>query len=142
MKYLVLIFSILFINFAALADTIPERILNAAGCTKYFLCNAQTAIGPCTTSPASGDEIVLNTAGRSSITMYGLQSVGNYSCDVFSNDKGFDDALGIGHRINDKSITPIRPVLTLQGPLFAVWIECSLISTSATVTALLCPSGD
>lgn len=142
MKHLLLIFSLLLFSFSALADTIPERILNAAGCTKFFLCNAQTATGPCTVNPASGDEIVLNSAGRSSITFYGLQSVGNYSCDVFSNDKGFDEALGIGHKINDKSITPIRPILTLQGPLFAIWVECSTITTSATVTALLCPSNN
>lgn len=142
MKYLLATIAALLLTSPAYADRVPNRVKSISGCTLYLMCDAQTATGPCTTSPASGEKIVLNAAGRSKTTFYGLQSIGAHSCDVFTNDKGYDLSAGAGQKINNMSIDESFPVLTLEGPLFAVWVECTSITTSATITALSCTGTD
>ncbi len=109
-------------------------------CRSYTMCAAQTATGDCTALPASGDERVVRTFGHSQMTLYGMQSVGAYVCDVMSNDQGHDAASGVGFQVNTASLTDVSPILSINGMFDYIWITCPTIGTSATVTMLLCQS--
>lgn len=138
MKYLIPILLTLFFSVNTLADTAAPIVENVNGCVQHILCDTETVTGVCT-HPVTGDEVVLIGAGRSNITFYGLQSIGNYNCDIISSDRGHDDSGGVGHTVNSASITQVAPVLTIEGPLYAFWISCGTIATSVTVTSLICP---
>lgn len=108
-------------------------------CRSYTMCDAQTATGDCTASPASGDERVVKTLGFSTMTFYSMQSVGSpYACNVISNDQGHDAASGVGFQINTASLTNAAPILSITGMFEYIWLTCPTIATSVTVKMLLC----
>lgn len=142
MRNLITFLITIFICGIASADIDPLWLKTVNGCTDYTFCGAQTAIGTCTVLPASGDERVLDTIGRSTITFYSTSSAGAHTCNIESNDVGHDAASGVGFQINATALTEATPVLTLSGPLMYIWIECSAITTSVTVTARHCAANN
>lgn len=140
MRYLIVSLSAVFLLATpASGDAGPAPTKVGGGvCTSYLMCAAQTATGDCTVLPASGDELVLEMDGRSSMTFYSIQSVGAHICDIMSNDEGHDDASGVGFKVNTASLTDSAPVLSINGLFRFIWVTCPTIGTSATVTALVC----
>lgn len=137
MKYFLLL---MLIAGVAGADTSPPQESLSYGCVKYTMCNAQTATDECTVLPASGDELVVRVATNSNLTFYSTASTAStYSCDVISNDQGFDASAptGNGFQINTASITPAAPILSFSGLFDFMWIDCSAINGDGNVTITL-----
>ena len=136
----------LFLSFMcvhAWGDTDPTRIVTEGTCQKLTMCAAQTATGVCTVLPASGDERVLRPFGRwSRFTFFGNESVDTpWSCDVFGNNTGYDLESGDGVQLNTASITNANESITVyNGDFGFIWINCSVIETSVTMTVNACPS--
>ncbi len=135
---------IAFYSASANADADPPRasdtISSVNGCLKHEICSAQTATGDCTVLPASGDERVLRVLGYSRFALYGLQSVGDYVCDVMSNDEGHDAAVGVGQKINVTSLTETTDLIQFEGTYDYIWVTCPTIATSVTVNIVSCPA--
>lgn len=137
-KFTLLFVALSFIHAPAWGDTDPTVVDTRSGCKKYLMCDAQTTTGVCTKLPSSGEERILRTFSFSNLTFYSLQSVGAHTCNIFSNDQGYDAASGVGKQINVTSLNATDSMLSFQGSFDYVWVECPTIGTSATVTLLLC----
>ena len=124
---------------SAWGDVAPEVVENyGSEGVMYKMCDAQTAAAVCT---KDGDQIVLNAAGFSSLTFYGMQSTDvAYSCDIYSRDQSHDTAVEAnGFKINVTSLSETQEVITLSGPFSRVWIKCTSLTgggNSVTITAL------
>lgn len=134
---------VLLLPWVAIADTQPATYPRAYGCKKLVLCDALPAasVGVCTGS--NGDEIVANLTGLAAdVTFDSQQSTGTRVCDIYSNDTGYDASGGVGHKINETSLTAATPKISLgPGSFEYVWISCPSIeaANTATVTAIACP---
>jgi len=107
------------------------------------MCNAQTLVGDCTVLPASGDEIVLPVfAAGSSLTFFGNQSVGTpYNCNVHGNNTGHDAEAGDFIKLTTTPLSDTQESITLADGMFGhVWLNCSTITTSVTITVNVCPA--
>lgn len=141
-----LLFLVLFLSFiyagASLADTPASRNKIVKTCHEYVLCSAQTATGDCTVLPASGDEITLEVFGQwSALTFFSNQSVGNYSCHIHGNSSGHDDQSGDFVQLSTTAITESNQAISLNGGNFGwIWVNCSAIATSVTMTVNVCPA--
>lgn len=98
------------------------------------MCNAQAATGVCT---SAGSNIVADLSGFYTHSFYTTQGVGAYSCDVYSNDTGYDATYR--QKLNTTALTSSGSVLSIEGLLRKVWLECSAVGTQATVTLTSCP---
>lgn len=141
--WLVLILALSFISAPARADTEPTRFGTTDGnCNKYIMCAAQTATGICdTVGDGTGDEIVLVPYGKwSRFTFYSNESAAAHTCLVESNNTGWDadnDAIVI----STTALTATNDLITVfNGDFGALWINCSAITTSVTITVNACSS--
>jgi hypothetical protein len=124
----------------AFADTTPnnERVLSGPGgaTTKVgTLCSLQTSQSTgCTAS--NGDEMVADLRGFTAIAFYSTQSAStSYTCDVYSSDVGYDADSGVGQDRSTTSLSNTQEMISIDGGLAYVWIECSSIANSSvTVT--------
>ena len=125
----------------ARADTEPALLNQNGQCAQFAMCAAQTATGDCTVSPATGDERILNVFGKwSSFTFYGNQSVDAFSCVVHSNATGHDAESGAFVLISSTPISDSNKAITINGGNFGhIWMNCTSITTSATITVNACP---
>jgi hypothetical protein len=123
----------------AWADTSPAPIGSSDGCTSWVVCDGQTATGPCTVEPATGDEIVAKTKFANSLTFDGGRSTGTYSCDFYANTQGYDASSGVGTKINSVPLTETQEMLSYSGVFDQIWVECTAIATNVTVVLNSCP---
>ena len=139
---------VLFLAFACLpapvrADTEPVLLKAVGACESRELCSAQTATGDCTVEPAGGDEIVLKVFGKySSLTFFSNESVGApYACGGHGNRGGHDLESGDFVLLTSTALSDVNESLSLNGGNFGhIWINCSAITTSVTVTVNACPA--
>jgi hypothetical protein len=142
MKRITLFLLSFLISSLAFADTTPnnERILSGPGgaVTKTgTLCSLQTATSTgCTAS--NGDEMVADLRGFTAVAFYSNQSTStSYTCDVYSSDNGYDADSGVGQDRSTTSLANTQEMISLDGGLAFVWIECSSIANNnVTVTYL------
>jgi len=127
----------------AMADTSPSRSgVGQNGCYIYTMCDAQTATGACTVSPAAGDERVAVLGDMSNLTLYGNQSSDDaHTCNLHTSDTGYDASSGEGQLVNSSPLTDSAQVISISGLFYHLWVECTTITTQATVTMLVCPAG-
>jgi hypothetical protein len=109
------------------------------------MCAAQTATGDCdANSDGTGEILVLPVFAKwSSFTFYSNQSVGApYTCTVHSNNNGHDAEAGDFVVISGGgALTDTNESISLNGGNFGfIWINCSAITTSVTITVNACPS--
>lgn len=132
MKPTIILAAMLLAASSAWADAVPlnKRTFSEAGAQTGTLCSAEDTTGAC----ASTDEIVLDLRGKWSIAFYGNQSSATtYTCNVFSNDVGYDASSGEGQQMNASALTQSNQYLALEGLMGYVWINCTTI-TGGTVT--------
>jgi len=108
----------------------------------------ESGTGTCRNAAGTG-EIILRGLGKYAWTFYGTQSVGAYACDVFSNDTGYTALVQDKQKLNAVSITSTTDLLwtpagnlqtkSFDGSFNWVWVECTAIATTATITATVCP---
>jgi hypothetical protein len=78
-------------------------------------------------------------APRGKITLYGTQSSGNYTCNLMTNDKGYDLLSGEGTQVNSATFDQANQTLVMEVNIDYGWITCSTVASSVTVSALVCP---
>jgi len=141
-SFLLALLALSFYIAPARGDTEPTFVRKVNTCEEYIFCTAQTATGVCTVSPASGDEVVLDTFGKwSSLTFYANESVGAFTCNVYGNNSGHDDQSGDGVLLTSTPMDATHEAISLNGGNFGhIWINCSAIATSVTITMNACPA--
>ena len=72
-------------------------------------------------------------------TFVGTQSVDAYTCDVYGNDTGYTVVPEDKQKLTSASLTESNQMVSLEGILPYTWVQCSAITTTATVTAWSCP---
>ena len=125
------------------ADTEPALLKAVGVCESRELCSAQTATGDCTVEPATGDELVLKMFGKySSLTFFSNESVGApYVCDVHGNRGGHDAESGDFVLLTSTPLSDTNESISLNGGNVGhIWVNCSTITTSVTVTVNACPA--
>jgi hypothetical protein len=123
----------------AWADRAPlDQKTLAHGAVTGTLCKAEVSTGDC----ADGDEIVLDARGFQSITFFSGDSTDDtYACDVIMNATGHDAAAtaGEGQDITASQITDSNEILSIAAPLGFLWVNCTTITTSVTITYVALP---
>ena len=140
MTRILILFGLLLALPAGAADKAPTSVRLSGECNVFTMCNAQTGTGVCTTLPASGDEIVMYLATRSTLSFYSTQGVGAYSCDVYSNDTGYTATATAKQKLNATPLTTSASIVSFSGLFAHVWLECTATGTQAPVWAYVCPA--
>lgn len=123
----------------ALADNPPMSMkVFDEGTRTGTLCSAQTATSTGCTGVVNGvsDQLVLALHGYSQIALYSNQSTATtYTCDAYTSDNGYDADSGVGQDRTTTAITETQEMVSLDGALGFLWIECSGIADNqVTIT--------
>ena len=127
---------LILIPVTAFADQAPARTKVNAKCMQYRMCDAEGDTGVCLGDAAQ--EIVLHVGQYADYIFDSVQSVGSYTCNIFTNNQGHD-AQATNDQVNTTSITDEEPIYTMRVLLRYLWINCSEIVTTVTIDVLVCP---
>jgi len=134
MKRWIALFSLF--AFSASADFGPEQVSRVSNCVYYRMCDLEGDTGICerTVGGAAGD-IVATIAGTTSLTLFGTSSTGTYTCDLFGATRDCSAAATCNSQdLTTTSLSNTGDVISLTGNLDRVWVNCSAIEGSKTVT--------
>ena len=123
-RFLVILLAVICAGFAQAEDIGP-----AGG----LMCNAETTTSvPCQDS--AGRHIVLDTSQYESVTFDLSESTGTFTCYAYGNNLSYEGNT-TGQQLHATALTTSAYSVTLQHPPKAVWIQCSAIEASESVTA-------
>jgi hypothetical protein len=137
---------LLFLAVDILADgyQLDYQVRGARAPYRITMCDGQdvTKTGPCDdVGDNSGNIIAHRFNGAYTITIYGTQSTATaYTCDLYSNDTGYDVDAADKQKVNVTSLTESDQVISFAGMFDYAWMECTTI-TGGEVTVTLLASG-
>lgn len=134
-RFILLLAAFMVAPIISYADSPPEVVayMGRVG-TVFKMCDAEADTTDCL--DASGDEIVLDTAGFTSIAIDFSESTTTFTCEAMGNNVGHDAASGVGQDLVATSFSGSQFSQTLPVTVRYIWITCSANAGGAvTVTA-------